>query len=362
MKLFSVTKNIKNHITISVMIFSFMSIIAHAEDERQHVVYLPSLKVDGEFYPPEDIIASMQFPIVRPDREFIYDVERLTNADGMKIDLQERFVFAIYKDGFAVWSKDLINGGPPFYSGSIDIDKFNSFIKIFESKYFFRTYSKRFLLYTPLGELNRPSSSIFVRNGQEFIVMQSGWEFHEQHPDKVLLSNGQLIRMKPTENKAEILSREDKDYIQRRQDWNEIKSNLIELMDKSSEQKLIEDIEVRKFYGFTPWNIVQESSPTDKAIWEKTQDERDHDMLISLPKEMQNKTKAQNPLNLDDPIALEKLTEDLKRNALNQLPCEQHKAYEEYFEKNKKYIKTGEQPPPFQTSPEGKEFYPEWNK
>lgn len=148
----------------------------------------------------------------------------ITESDGVIAIYRSRvtpatppIIFAAWSDGFAIWSDDHLEGGPPYSSGWCSKDAISNLLRRLESEGLFK-----------IRELNRghygPNSSyttILVRSGKDEVKMSSWHDMAEAGGKLVATAEG----IRPLEERTllEVLSTDSKDYLYFRMVWSDLR-------------------------------------------------------------------------------------------------------------------------------------------
>jgi hypothetical protein len=154
-----------------------------------------------------------------------------TESGGMDFhpeqkDLQyePKVIAAFWKNGNVLWSKDQVNGGPPYFGGKVDLGKVSFFLKEMKTRKYFNNEK----LADPHFGPDSSSTTIAILNERQWIHMQSWHELAEQDPRIVATSDG-LISV-GSRSRSDILMSQPGEYKYYRETWDVIKKEVIHLI------------------------------------------------------------------------------------------------------------------------------------
>ena len=142
---------------------------------------------------------------------------------GLRSDGTPKLIVAIWADGRVVWSKNPIQGGAPYLTGTIDRSKFTAFFNRVETDGYFSTKSLEQSKFGPDSSF----TSILLKNKESKLEMGSWHETFESSGKIVCTSTG-ATRL--TGKRLDILSRDKPEYIHYRLAWAELRLMISQLI------------------------------------------------------------------------------------------------------------------------------------
>ncbi|MFB3894692.1 MAG: hypothetical protein ACE14V_00155 [bacterium] len=143
-------------------------------------------------------------------------------------------ITAIWQDGKIIWSKDSIQGGPPYYQGQIDTKVLDKALRDLEPN---KTFNAPYIRKNNFG----PDSfytGMYLSYRTHTFLSRSWHELAEQNPNLVAASYGLTALHGKT--REDFLKADTKDYMQYRALWQRIRKQIASLVPKQEEQKAIE--------------------------------------------------------------------------------------------------------------------------
>lgn len=139
-------------------------------------------------------------------------------------------ILAVWADGKAIWSKNNISGGSPYYEGKIDPKVLEKTLQDFDAKKIFSA---------PIRKNNfGPDSSyttLYVSKGKKKFVTRSWHELFEKHPTLVVGSHG-VTALQDGMTREEYLKKDTKDYQKYRAIWNDIREKIAKILPKDGKE------------------------------------------------------------------------------------------------------------------------------
>jgi hypothetical protein len=141
-------------------------------------------------------------------------------------------ITAIWADGKAIWSKDNIQGGAPYYQGKIDPKVLENTLRELElAEVFSASYVRDHF---------GPDSFctvIYLSRGNKTFTSRSWHELAERNPKVVAASYG--LTGLGGKTREEFLKGDNKDYLKYRVLWERIRVKIASLLPKEGEEKPI---------------------------------------------------------------------------------------------------------------------------
>src|SRR5579862_3984339 len=129
-------------------------------------------------------------------------------------------ILAVWPDGYIVWSEDRINGGAPYFAGSIDPEIVAALLSEFEHDGLFADRKLNSAKFGPDSHF----TTMFIKSGKKQVVMQSWHEQFEANGTTVARSRG--ASGLEGRQRLEVLSKEPAEYLYYRFVWSETRGRL----------------------------------------------------------------------------------------------------------------------------------------
>jgi hypothetical protein len=136
-------------------------------------------------------------------------------------------ILAIWPDGHAVWSKDRLSGGPPYYEGEIEPQSVTKMVAWLKKDGLF---AHRSLRETHIG-VDAPYTTILIKSGKQVLQMESSHEIFEANGKNVGTKDG--VALLDGEHRLNELRKQPASYLFYRLVWSETRSRLIDLLPPS---------------------------------------------------------------------------------------------------------------------------------
>jgi hypothetical protein len=161
---------------------------------------------------------------VRPVSEADNVLAVLYTNNGLLSNGVPKAILIVWPDGYAVWSKDRIEGGPPYTAGRVDLKKYAALVAEFDRDGLFNDKKLGELNYGPDAEYN----SVLVKAGKKRVEMHSWHEVAEAGRNLVARESGQ----EPLRGRRRlaVLKTEPADYLYYRMVWAETRLKLAALL------------------------------------------------------------------------------------------------------------------------------------
>lgn len=137
-----------------------------------------------------------------------------------------QLVFCVWNDGYAVWSKNELTGGPPYYCGQIPSDKIASLFRCVENDGY---HDQKSLKADMFGPDSRFTSIVIRKDNQALVKMRSWHEVEEIIPGQVVLESG-VHQLKEGQSRISELFKADPEYLQFRLAWAELRQKTGQLI------------------------------------------------------------------------------------------------------------------------------------
>jgi len=135
-----------------------------------------------------------------------------------RVEREREWIFlSVWPDGKVIWSKDELNGGPPYFTGNIDSQKIDVFFQIINNKKINESSVKFKNYYGPDSAFIK----IVVVKDANYIEMSSWHELYNANPNLVVTSFG--IESLNGRSRQEVLSQQPKEYQEFLNVWSELR-------------------------------------------------------------------------------------------------------------------------------------------
>jgi hypothetical protein len=162
-----------------------------------------------------------------------------------------QLILAVWGDGRAVWSEDLLGGGAPYRSGQIDAKRLTALVSRLDHDGFFADERLSQIHFGPDSHF----TTILVKCGNKQLKMQSWHELYEAQ-GKVVATKRGLTGLEGRSRLA-VLAKEPADYLYYRLAWSELRERASSLI--PSESKRV-DGRLRLEAGNLSWEEVSGKS------------------------------------------------------------------------------------------------------
>lgn len=150
-------------------------------------------------------------------------------------------VIAVWEDGRVVWSKDTIEGGPPYWVGKIEPSKLDSFFDKLEQRELYKNPTPKELHYGPDSSF----TVIAITDGPRQIRMESWHELFEASSKDLVGTAHGILAIEDSRSREEILAEQPETYKRFRSTWSGIRVLLEELIPDKGQ--ITKDLD----FGFT---------------------------------------------------------------------------------------------------------------
>lgn len=154
-----------------------------------------------------------------------------------------RVIVAVWKDGQIIWSKDTLEGGPPYYESKIEPQKLQTFLKLLDQNRVFHSSQSYIAHVGPDMDL----TAIVICDGTNRLWLSSSHEQFEENPNLVATNTGiSSLNQFGGLSRQEILDKQPDDYKEFRRIWNIVREEAKKLMPEDGQH--IEDakFEIRR--------------------------------------------------------------------------------------------------------------------
>jgi hypothetical protein len=133
-------------------------------------------------------------------------------------------ILAAWPDGQIVWSKDRLNGGTPYFAGSVDPKKVAALLSRFEKVGLFADEKLNRAHFGPDSQFN----TVLVKSGKKQVKMQSWHELNEVSDNIVADHRGAVLL--EGRRRLDELRKAPADYLFFRAVWSETRTELSDLI------------------------------------------------------------------------------------------------------------------------------------
>jgi hypothetical protein len=139
-------------------------------------------------------------------------------------------ITAVWPDGQVIWSRDDLNGGPPYFQGRIDRQALRTMLADLETTGAFTASYVRTNNFGP----DSYCTGIFMAQGAKTFMSRSWHELVEQNPNLMAASSG-LTSLKG-QTRGAFLKSDDPEYQKYRRLWGEVRSRIRTLVPQNGEE------------------------------------------------------------------------------------------------------------------------------
>jgi hypothetical protein len=133
-------------------------------------------------------------------------------------------VLAVWPDGYAVWSKDRLRGGPPYFAGRVEPKRVTALLARFETDGLFDDRELTHARYGP----DSAFLSVSVKAGKRAVTLSSWHELGEES-DKIVGTDGGLSPL-GDRRRLDVLRKEPAEHLFYRMVWAETRTRLDALL------------------------------------------------------------------------------------------------------------------------------------
>jgi hypothetical protein len=144
-------------------------------------------------------------------------------------DATALIIFGAWPDGRVVWSRDRLQGGPPYFAGSIDPQSITSLLRRFHKNGMFTNAN---LARSRTAE-DAPYTTVLIRFGTWQLQMQSCHEFFEAQGVTVTSAGPSPASDRPS---IQVWAEEPVEYLHFRVIWSETRRDLDGLIPAEGEE------------------------------------------------------------------------------------------------------------------------------
>jgi hypothetical protein len=179
-------------------------------------------------------------PITKADAVLAVTTENwgLPSSGGSKL------IMALWNDGYIVWSKDNLHGGPPYRAARIDAEKWQTLLTQLEQKGVFADKKLNRANFGPDSKF----TTLYVKAGKRQLEMRSWHELYEEGGRTVAEASG--LTGLEGRRLEDVLKEQPADYRKFRTVWKDIRTLASGLIPKSGTP--VND-GVRKKAGILSW-------------------------------------------------------------------------------------------------------------
>ncbi len=131
-------------------------------------------------------------------------------------------VIAVWDDGRIVWSKEPIEGGPPYWVGKVELSKLERFFDELEQRGLYKNPTPKQLHFGP----DSAFTVIAITYGARQIKMTSWHELFEASSETLVGTARGIYYIEDGRSREEILAEQPEEYKRFRSTWSEIRSLL----------------------------------------------------------------------------------------------------------------------------------------
>jgi len=135
-----------------------------------------------------------------------------------------KLVLAAWGDGYVVWSRSQLQGGPPYCAGEVEPTRLLAVLVRAKEDGIFRDESLGQGRFGPDSKF----TAIFLKAGKQQLLMRSWHELYEQ-AGKVVARSGGLTSLEGSDRLG-VLRREPAEYLYYRMVWSELRSRALSLL------------------------------------------------------------------------------------------------------------------------------------
>ena len=142
---------------------------------------------------------------------------------GLASSGEPEIILAAWPDGYVVWSKDRVNGGPPYFSGRTDPEKITALLSRFEKEGLFAHEELEQAHFGPDSSF----ITVLVKSGPKQCEMCS---WHELMEASDHVADGDRGAVAIEGRRLDELRKQSPDYLFFRTVWSETRAKLSELI------------------------------------------------------------------------------------------------------------------------------------